>query len=98
MTGAYGNVGTYLTLVGEFGGGDIQLLVLLLQLGELGLQARLLQFSGVQLALQVLVVSLQALVISQQLLVCSVQPEEEDGELNVTRDVLSHLTVKPYLL
>lgn len=68
------HAGTYLALVGEFGGGDIQLLVLLLQLGELGLQARLLQFSGVQLALQVLVVGLQALVISQQLLVCSVQP------------------------
>ena len=46
----------YLTLVGEFGGGDVQLLELLLQLGELGLQARLLQLGGVHLALQVLVV------------------------------------------
>lgn len=51
MTRACRNVGTYLTLIGEFGGGDIQLLVLFLQLGELGLQARLLQFSSVQLAL-----------------------------------------------
>ena len=47
---------TDLTLVGEFGGGDVQLLELLLQLGELGLQARLLQLGGVHLALQVLVV------------------------------------------
>lgn len=72
--------GIYLALVGEFGGGDIQLLILLLQLGELSLQARLLQFSGVQLALQVLVVGLQALVIFQQLLVCGVQPGREKGE------------------
>lgn len=83
-------MGTYLALVGEFGGGDIQLLVLLLQLGKLGLQARLLQFRSVQLTLQVLVVGLQALVIFQQLLVCSVQPSRRTKrEKNVTSNVLS---------
>lgn len=73
---AHGNAGSHLALVGELGGGDIQLLVLLLQLGELSFQARLLQFGGVQLAFQVLVVGLQALVVFQQLLVRSVQPQE----------------------
>lgn len=79
----------YLALVGELGGGDIQLLVLLLQLGELGLQARLLQFSGVQLALQVLVIGLQALVVFQQLLVCSVQPLKKENISNILSQTLA---------
>ena len=64
----------YLTLVGEFGGGDVQLLVLLPELGEVGLQARLLQPGGVQQALQALVLRLQLLILPQKLLVGLVQP------------------------
>ena len=63
----------YLTLVGEFGGGDVQLLVLLLERGEVGLQARVLQLGGVQQALQALVLRLQLLPLPQKLLVGLVQ-------------------------
>ena len=64
----------YLTLVGEFGGGDVQLLVLLPELGEVDLQVRLLQPGGVQQALKALVLRLQLLVLPQKLLVGLVQP------------------------
>lgn len=67
----------YLTLVGELSGGDVELLVLLLQLGELGLQLGLVQLSAVQLALCVLVVQLEVLVVPQQLLVGAVQPKRK---------------------
>lgn len=65
----------YLALVVEFGGGDVQLLVLLAELGQLGLQARLLQTRGVQQALEALVFRLQLTVLPQKLLVGLVQPE-----------------------
>lgn len=67
----------YLALVGELGGGDVELLVLLLQLGELGLQLGLVQLGAVQLALCVLVVQLEVLVVPQQLPVGGVQPERK---------------------
>lgn len=60
----------YLTLVGEFGGSDVQLLVLLLQFGKFSLQLRLLQLSTVQLALYVLMVQLKIFIILQQLAIC----------------------------
>ena len=65
----------YLALVCELGGGDVQLLVLLLQLGEVSLQSGVFQGAAVELALQGLVIGLQALVILNELPVRLVQPE-----------------------
>lgn len=67
----------HLALVGELGGGDVQLLVLLLQFGELGLQLGLVQLGAVQLALCVLVVQLEVLIVPQQLPIVAVQPGRE---------------------
>lgn len=67
----------HLALVGELGGGDVQLLVLLLQFGELGLQLGLVQLGAVQLALCVLVVQLEVLIVPQQLPIGAVQPGRE---------------------
>lgn len=69
----------HLTLVGELGGGDVQLLVLLLQFREFCLQLGLVQLGIVQLALDVLVVQLKVFIILQQLAIVSVQ--SEDGEV-----------------
>lgn len=52
------------------------MLVLFLQLGELGLQLGLIQLGAVQLTLCVLVVQLEVLVVPQQLPVGAVQPEK----------------------
>lgn len=57
----------YLTLVGEFGGSDVQLLVLLLQFRKFSLQLSLLQLGTVQLALDVLMIQLKGFIILQQL-------------------------------
>lgn len=57
----------YLTLVGEFGGSDVQLLVLLLQFRKFSLQLSLLQLGAVQLALYVLMIQLKVFIILQQL-------------------------------
>ena len=64
----------YLTLVGELGGGDVQLLELLLELGEVGLQPGVLQLGLIQLALELLVIRCQQLVVAEKLTVCLVQP------------------------
>lgn len=67
----------YLTLVGELGGGDVQLLVLFFEFGELRLQTRLLQPGRVQLTLQCFMIRLQKLIVLQQLTVRQVQPARE---------------------
>ena len=67
-------VSPYFTLVGELGGRDVQLLVLLLQFREFGLQLGLVQLSVVQLALYVLVVQLEILIVLHQLTIGSIQP------------------------
>lgn len=59
----------YLTLVGELRGGDVQLLILLFELGEVGLQPGVLQLGLVQLALQLLVIHCQRLVVVKELTV-----------------------------
>lgn len=64
----------YLTLVGELCGGDVQLLKLLLELGEVGLQPGVLQLGLIQLALELLVIRCQRLVVIEKLTVCLVQP------------------------
>lgn len=64
----------YLTLVVEFCGGDVQLLELLLEFGEVGLQPRVLQLDLVQLALELLVIRRQQLVVVEELTVRLVQP------------------------
>lgn len=64
----------YLALVGEFGRGYVQLLVLFLEFGELGLQTGLLQAGRVQLTLKSLMIRLQKLIVLQELLVCRIQP------------------------
>lgn len=68
----------YLTLVGELCGGDVQLLKLLLQLGEVGLQPGVLQLGLVQLALELFVIRRQQLVVVKKLTVCLVQPLKRD--------------------
>lgn len=65
----------HLTLVGQLGGGDVQLLVLLLQFRELGLQLGLLQLGAVQLGLCVLMVQLEVVVVLHQLTMGIIQPE-----------------------
>ena len=64
----------YLALVGELGGGDVQLLVLILELGEVRLQPGLVQLGAVQQGLQALMVRLELLVVLHQLTVGLVQP------------------------
>lgn len=64
----------YLTLVCELGGGDVQLLKLLLELGEVGLQPGVLQLRLIQLALELLVIRCQQLIVFQKLVVRLVQP------------------------
>lgn len=65
---------SHLTLVAEFGGGDVQLLKLLFQFGKVCLQPGVLQLALVQLALQLLVILAQRLVVSEKLTVCLVEP------------------------
>lgn len=62
----------YLTLVGELCGGDVQLLKLLLELGEVSLQPGVLQLGLIQLALELFVIRRQQLVIVKKLTVCLV--------------------------
>lgn len=64
-----------LTLVGELGGSDVQLLALLFKFRELSLQLGLVQLGIVQLGLYVLMVQLEILVILQQLTIRRVQSE-----------------------
>lgn len=64
----------YLTLVGELCGGDVQLLKLLLELGEVSLQPGVLQLGLIQLALELLVIRGQQLIVVKKLTVCLVQP------------------------
>lgn len=66
----------HLALVGELGGSDVQLLVLLLQFGKFSLQLGLVQLRIIQLGLYVLMVQLEVLIILQQLSIGSVQSEE----------------------
>ena len=66
--------GPHLTLVGELGGADVQLLVLLSELAEVGLQTGVLQPAAVQLALGALVVQGERLVLPEQLAIRRVQP------------------------
>lgn len=66
----------HLALVGELGGSDVQLLVLLFQLREFGLQLGLVQLGIVQLALYGLMVQLKILIILQQLTIGSVQSKD----------------------
>ncbi len=68
----------YLALVGQFGGGYVQLLVLLLEFGELGLQTRLLQTGRVQLTLKSLMICLQKLIVLQELLVRGAEPAHRE--------------------
>lgn len=70
-------VSQYLTLVCELGGGDVQLLELLLQLGVVCVQPGVLQLGLVQLPLQLLVVGRQQLVVAQELPVRLVEPWEK---------------------
>lgn len=67
---------TYLTLVGELCGGDVQLLKLLFELGEVGLQPGVLQLGLVELALELLVIHCQQLVVVKKLTVRLVQPKK----------------------
>ena len=69
--------GSHLALVGELGGADVQLLVLLPEPGELCLQPAVLQLAAVQLALGALVVQRERLVVPEQLAVRRVQPAEQ---------------------
>lgn len=64
----------YLALVCQLGGGDVELLELLLQLGVVCVQPGVLQLGLVQLPLQLLVVGRQQLVVAQKLPVRLVQP------------------------
>lgn len=64
----------YLALVCELCGGDVELLELLLEFGEVGVQPGVLQLRLVQLALQLLVVGRQQLVVVEKLTVRLVQP------------------------
>lgn len=64
----------YLTLVAELGVADVQLLKLLLQFVEIGLQPRVLQLDLVQLTLELLVISCQQLVVVKKLTVRLIQP------------------------
>lgn len=70
----------YLTLVGEFCEVDVQLLVFLLQFGEVGLQPGVLQVGLVQLALQQLVVHCQRLIVTEKQPVCAVEPLNEKAQ------------------
>jgi len=63
----------HLTLVGELGGGDIQLLVLLFQFRKLSLQLGLVQLCIVKLALHVLMLHLKIVVVFYQLTIGSIQ-------------------------
>lgn len=70
--------GPYFALVVELRGGDVELLKVLLELRVVGLQPRVLQFSLVQLALQLLVVCRQQLGVIEKLTVRLVQPLKDD--------------------
>lgn len=70
------SVSPHLALVGELGGSDVQLLVLLLQFRKFSLQLGLVQLRIIQLGLYVLMVQLEVLIILQQLSTGSVQSEE----------------------
>lgn len=64
----------YLALVADLGGSDVQLLEVLLELGEVDPQPGVLQLGLVQLTLQLLVINCQQLVVTEQLLVILFQP------------------------
>lgn len=75
----------YLALVAELCAADIQLLELLLQLVEIGLQPGVLQLGLVQLTLQLLVICCQQLVVVKELTVCLIQPSKKKKKKKNTR-------------